>query len=1114
MRKTALAGWLAVLWLASTAPVRAVDTQDTRLLADPAVSADHIVFVYAYDLWVANLDGSGVRRLTSHPGRELSPRISPDGKTVAFTGEYDGNFDVYTIPLEGGTPTRLTWHPSDDVVQDFTPDGREVLFSSWRNATAPRAEQLFTVPVTGGLPHQLPLPAAYAGSYSSDGSKLAYNPLSPAFRVWKNYRGGTASRIWVASLSDLKVEQVPQPAGRSNDIDPMWVAGALYFVSDRDGEFNLYRLDPATRTVTALTHFTDFPILAASAGGGRIIFEQAGYLHLFDPAKGTSRRLQIGVAADLVEARPRFVGDGDYLDSMDLSPSGARAVLCWREEILTVPAEKGDARNLTRTPGVAERAAAWSPDGKSIAYFSDASGEYQLVLASQDGKGTPKAYPLHGAGFYEKPHFSPDSRRVAYQDNSRTVWWLDLATGKETKVFTERYYSPLDTLTYGWSPDSRWITYTALSEAGFQQVWIYSLADGQSRAVTDGLADASDPVFDPSGKYLWFLASTDAGPLRSWFDQSNADARMTNTLYLAVLKKGELSPLAAESDEEKSGGEAPDAEKPSAADEGGGTARAKPKGKAAKPEAEKPTGDKPEVVIDFEGLTERIVAAQVEPGYHFGLQAATTGELYMLESGEALQIFNGGGNAKLVVYRLKDRKEQTLGEGLREFRLSADGKKLLLRTKGGLNIADAGGKLDLSAGKLATDQIRIQIDPRAEWRQMFVEAWRINRDYFYDPGMHGADWPAMRKKYEVFLPDLATRMDLNRVITWMLSEVSVGHHRVGGGERLYKAEGTKTGLLGADFELDSGRYRFAKVFGGLNWNPDLRSPLTEPGVEVKAGEYLLAVEGVPLSAADNVYQRFDQTAGRIVEITVGGSPDGKGSRTVKVVPIDDETALRNRDWVEGNLRRVEEATHGRVAYVYVPDTANDGYAYFKRYFFPQADREAVIVDERGNGGGQIADYYIDILRRRYIAHWATRYGEDLRTPAVSIEGPKVMLIDENAGSGGDLLPWMFRKFGLGKLIGRPTWGGLVGILGFPNLMDGGFVSAPNLGIWTEDGFVVENVGVAPDIEVEMLPSETTQGRDPQLEKAIETVMAELAAHPVKKPVRPPFPIRVRRPAAP
>jgi len=757
----------------------------------------------------------------------------------------------------------------------------------------------------------------------------------------------------------------------------------------------------------------------------------------------------------------------------------------FRGEIVTVPREKGDPRNITDSAGSHERAPAWSPDGRSIAHFSDESGEYALHIAPQDGKGAVRKIALDGAGFYENPKWSPDGTKISYTDNSRSLYWLDVASGRSHRIAQDEIYGPLSPPDHSWSPDSRWIAYTRNNVTNIHRVFVYSPARDESYPVTDGLSEVFDPVFDASGKYLYLVASTNAGPVIHWFAQSNQDMEMTGTIYIVVLQKGTPSPLAKESDEEVPDGEG--SEDGDESDEGAPTVR-----------------------IDFDDLDQRILALPLEPAGYRSLTPGPAGKLYYLRAEGGFAAFGGPiGEQSLAVFDLEEREQKQLVADVQAFALSADKKRVLYRSGSNWHIADAAG-IEQGEGRIAADAVEVRIDPRAEWRQIYDEAWRINRDYFYDPNMHGADWAALREKYAAFLPHVAARSDLNRLLMWLHSELAVGHHRVGGGDSPEEAESIPGGLLGADFEIADGRYRFAKVYGGLNWNPDLRSPLTEPGVEVQAGEYLLAVAGEDLRPPENLYSRFENTAGQIVEITVGPNADGSGARTVQVVPLESEIALRNRDWVEGNLRRVHEATDGRVAYVYVPNTAGAGHAYFKRYFFPQTDKDAIIIDERHNGGGLLADYYIDILKRQFIANWAMRYGADLRTPQGAILGPKVMLIDETAGSGGDLLPWMFRKFELGTLIGRRTWGGLVGILGFPTLMDGGVITAPNLAIWTEDGWVVENEGVPPDIEVEQYPADVIAGRDPQLEKAIELILEQLEATPPATLDRPPFPIRVRR----
>jgi tricorn protease len=873
----------------------------------------------------------------------------------------------------------------------------------------------------------------------------------------------------------------------------MWLGDTVYFRSDRNGEFNLFSFNTRSKQVAQLTRHTDFPVLYAAAGNGRIIYEQAGSLHILETPNGRSRKLTIGIASDLRETRPRFVKGVRWIRDADLSPTGARAVLEFRGEIVTIPGEKGDVRNLTNSTGAHDRDPSWSPDGRSIAWFSDRSGEYQLYVGSQDGKGEPRAITVAGEGFYSDPVWSPDSQKIAYWDNSQSVYWVDVASGVSKTVASQPIYTPAVMIGYDWSPDSKWLAYAMNNKANISTVYAYSVEQGKSLQVSDGLSDVSDPVFDKSGKYLFFLGSTDAGPVRDWFALSNSDMRATSSIYLAVLQNDVVSPLARESDEEKPAA-TPDSPAPAETK--------KPDAAPAPVPEEKPSAKNAPFRIDFEGLEFRILDLPIPRGDLSNLQVGTAGQIYYLKTVDSVTSLNR--------YDLTTRKNETLSPAV-TYSVSADGKKLLYvnsATNGSWSIVPTTKSVNPAEGRIPVDSIEVRIDPLAEWKQIFDEAWRINRDYFYAPNMHGVDWKKQRDKYAAFLPHLATRADLNRILQWMSSELSVGHHRVNGGDALTEPKNVPGGLLGADYEVANGRYRLKKVYGGLNWNPQLRAPLTEPGVNAKAGEYILAVNGRDLRPPTNLYSLFENTSGRIVELTLGPNGDGTGSRTVQVVPVGNETNLRNRDWIEGNLKKVEKATGGRVAYVYVPNTAAAGYTSFKRYFYPQVDKDAIIIDERFNGGGSVADYYIDILRRPFIANWAMRYGADMRTPFASIQGPKAMLIDETAGSGGDLLPWMFRKYKMGPLIGKRTWGGLVGTLGFPQLMDGGSITAPNLAFWTpEDGWAVENEGVPPDIEVEQTPADVIAGRDPQLEKAIEVVMAELKKNPPRPAPRPAYPVK-------
>ncbi len=1065
------------------------DADNTRLLAQPTVSATHVAFTYDRDLWIADRDGSNARRLTSHEGIEASPRFSPDGESIAFSAEYDGNIDVYLMSIQGGAPRRLTYHPSPDYVEGFTPDGKSVLFSSTRNTFTRRYRKLFTISTVGGFPEQLAIPNGLRASYSPDGKQIAYIPIAERFTQWKNYRGGTTSRIWIYDTADHSVQQVRQPAGRCNDTDPVFIGNLVYFRSDRNGEFNLFSFDPATEAIEQLTSYDDFPINRLTESKHSIIYQQSGYLHLFDPRNKKSTQLKIGISTDMTEVRPRLATGSRWIRNASISPSGARAVLEYRGEIVTVPAEKGDVRNLTNSPGVHERSPAWSPDGKSIAYFSDAGGEYKLHIATQDGKGEVVQHEVEGHGFFSEPRWSPNGKMLTYLDNSHSLYMFDVERKQSTKIVSETHYGPgrFPGLFHDWSHDSKWVAYSVNTEALIQQIHVFNVEEGKSYAVTDGMSEVSQPVFDKSGKYLFFIASTDAGPVKHWFAMSNADMELSNSIYVAVLRDDDENPLAKESDEEETSSKE-DADD----DKEGKDAEDKDKAK-----------EKNEVRIDFDGLDQRILALPMSSAIHSNLRAGPAGQiLYISRDRE--------GESKLSSFSMKTRKATTLVEGASRVVVTPDGKKMLYAVGTNWSIHPTAGKPSPGSGRLNLGAIQVRIDPRAEWRQIFDEVWRINRDYFYAPNMHGADWPAMREKYRPLLDHCVTRGDVNRVLMWMCSELAVGHHRVGGGDVRPDATRIPGGLLGADFEIHDDRYRISKVFGGLNWNGAMRAPLTEPGVRVKAGDYVLSINGAEVTNQDNIFQHLENSAGKSVEIRVGSKADGSDARTVSVVPISSESALRNRNWVEGNLRRVHEATDGRVAYVYVPNTSTSGHTYFKRYFFPQTDKQAIIVDERFNGGGQVADYYIDHLRRPYISHWATRYGKDFATPTGAIFGPKVMLIDETAGSGGDLLPWMFNKLQLGKLVGKTTWGGLVGTLGFPVLMDGGVVTAPNLAIWTEDGFIVENVGVPPDVEVEQYPADVIAGRDPQLEKAIEIILKDLEENPPKKHRKPAFPIRVRK----
>lgn len=1073
------------------------------LFRNPSISRTQVVFEYGGDLWIAPRTGGAAARLTTGPGYETNPLFSPDGTQIAFTGQYDGSVDVFVVPAAGGVPKRLTWHPGNDTAVAWTPDSQRVVFASSRSANTLRYAQLFTISIHGGPETRLPLPAGYEAAYSPDGKRLAYVPMGRAFSAWKRYRGGMTTPVWIADLETSKVEKVPRD--NSNDYCPMWTGGKVWFLSDREGVVTLYSYDPQSRKVARAVENKGGDFKSASAGPDAIVLEQLGALHLFDLKSSKLTPLNITVSGDLAEVRERYVKIGQRLINPGISPTGVRAVFEGRGEILTVPAEKGDPRILTNSPGVMERDPAWSPDGKSIAYFSDASGEYELHIAPHDGKGEVKKIRIEDKPtFYRSPLWSPDSRKIAFLDAHLNLWVLDVESGKASKADKDRVWGR--NVAPSWSPDSKWLAYTKTLKNYMGAIFVHNLAESKSTQITDGMSDARNPAWDRDGKHLYFTASTDSGPAIQPDIQSGARTS-TSSVYLVVLSKSDPSPLAPESDEEKAvDAPKPDAAKPEA-----------PKPEAPKPDAAKPAAPPaPEVKIDFENLLQRVLALPMPPRRYVGLQAGKAGTLFALEAPQSAP----GQPFGLNVHRfdLKERRSDVPLNGVTGFVLAHNGEKALYRQGTNWIIAPirpmpprtAPPTPAPSAGPppapLKTADLEVKINPREEWAQMYRDAWRIQRELFYDPGLHGVNVADFQAKYQKYLGGVASRRELTYLFQDMMGEVSVGHLNVGGGEQP-EVKTVQTGLLGADYEVANGRYRFQRIFSGENWNPNLTAPLTQPGVNVNAGDYLLAVDGREVTAKESVYSFFEAKAGKQVVIRVGPSPDGQGARDVTVVPVPSEAGLRNLAWIEDNRRKVEKATNGRVAYIYMPDTAFGGLTNFNRYFYAQVGKEAAIVDERYNGGGALATDIVNLLIQKPLSRVATRDGEDELQPQGAIYGPKAMIINEWAGSGGDAMPWYFRRAGAGPLIGKRTWGGLVGRAGAPQLMDGGIVTAPSSAVWdpATSKWIAENVGVEPDIEVENDPESVRQGRDPQLEKAIEVVMAELAKKPHVEPKRPAYP---------
>ena len=1086
------------------------------LLRFPTVSKTQIVFNYAGDLWIVSRDGGDARRLTSDVGEETNPAFSPDGSLVAFTGEYDGNKDVYVIPSTGGVPKRLTYHPADDFVLGWTPDGKKILYSSWGNSFRHFEFQLYTVPVEGGFPSQLPIPIGIEASFSPDGSHLAYVPHEQWQEAWKRYHGGQTTPIWIADLKDSSITKVPRD--NSNDHYAMWVGDTVYFLSDRNGPVSLFAYDTKTKQVSEALHSDGLDFKTASPGPDAIVIEQFGAIKLYDLNTHQAKNVPIRVTGDLEAVRPHFAKvDPKRIQNFGLSPSGARAVFEAWGEIFTVPTDKGDIRNLTHSPAIADRDPAWSPDGKSIAYFSDESGEYDLAIRDQNGLGTVRHINLgNPPSFFYTPTWSPDSKKIAYTDKRLQLWYVDLDK-PAPKLLDSDYFGGFGTtqLSQTWSPDNKWIAYAKGLPSGQHAIFLYSLEQGKNFQVTDGMSDAQNPVFDVNGKYLYFTASTDIALSSAGLDMSSDEHPVTRSVYLAVLSKDEKSPLAPESDEEKSKEEKKadeDKSKDSTADKAKDKAKPEEKSAADKNEKDKKKEEPVVVKIDIEGIQQRILSLPIPGKNYVNLLPGKTGILFLAE-GPMVFTEDNQENPSLTLQKfdLSKRKVDKFIEDVSDFTVSRDGEKILYRKGDSWTTASTddppnpGAPPKPGIGPLKLDDWKVYVEPRAMWKQIYNETWRIERDFFYDPHYHGLDLAKVKKKYEPYLDGIASRSELTYLFQECLGEMTVGHMFVGGGEKP-EVKKVNVGLLGADFSLENGRYRIAKVFDGENWNPGLQAPLTQPGVNVKAGDYILAINGRDLHSSDDIFSFFQNTAGKQVVLKVGPNAEGKDSRDVTVVPEHSEENLRHLAWIENNRRRVDQATGGRVAYVYVPNTAGAGYTSFNRYFFSQVGKEAAIIDERFNEGGQLADYIIDYLKRPLMSKVVTREGHDWSSPSEAIYGPKVMIINEMSGSGGDALPWYFRKAGLGPLVGKRTWGGLVGIGGYPELIDGGRVTAPRAAIYGLNGdWEVENHGIPPDVEVELDPAAWRQGHDAQLEKAIEVVMQQLKEHPLPEIKRPPYP---------
>jgi len=1124
-----LKNWVA-LWLVACACVAlGQNTQEARLMRFPDIYKDKVVFMYGGDLWLASTSGGAARRITTNPGRELFPKFSPDGKWIAFTGQYDGNFNVYVMPAEGGQPKQLTFyqgsaHPLNDrmgihdEVVTWTPDSKRIVFLSRRDATNGWIKRPFTVSIDGGLPEPLPVKEGGLTSFSPDGTKIAYNQIFRNFRTWKRYTGGLAQSITIYDLKNNTSEDVPHTEW--TDTFPMWHGNAIYFSSDRGPEhhFNLYSYDLGSKQIEQLTHFNDFDVMWPSLGPDAIVFENAGYLYAFDFQSKQPKKLALSVPGERDQSMKHWTSVSKNITDFDISPDGKRAVFSARGDVFTVPAKEGSIRNLTRTPGIREKLVAWSPDSKWIAYISDRSGEDELYIAPQDGLGKEQQITSGHKGFMFQPVWSYDSKKLAWADQTLRLWYVEVTEKKPMEVDRAKYG---EITNYSWSPDSKWLAYDKPAESLYSFVNLYSLADRKITPVTTTMYNSFAPTFDPDGKYLYFLSDRDFNEVLGNVDFEFANPKTTR-VYIVTLKRDEPSPFKPQSDEagkkeEKKDEASTSTEEGKSKEEGKESKeKSKPAGKESK-EKEKP----PEFRIDLDGIQDRIVALPGEPAVIRSFSAAKGFIYFATAPAQGLSGPIPGEASAVHAYDLKERKNKVLIEEVERFALSFDGTKLLYESGPPGGAAGAEGvaahsygiidaKPDekpkkVGDGALALTGMRAEVDPPQEWKQMFNEVWRQERDYFFEPSMNGVDWEKLREKYSQLLPYVSDRYSLTYILGEMIGELSNSHTYVGGGD-YPDIHPVNVGLLAADFEPDqaSGMYRFKKIYSGENWHPNLRSPLTEPGVNVKEGDYLIAVNGRALRVPEDPYELFVNTANETVTLTVNSKASEDGSHTVQVKPIADEADIRELNWVESNRKKVEAATNGRVGYVYLPDMGDSGLNAFVKQFFPQIRKEGLIIDVRYNGGGFVDQLIFERLRRILAGMDRARNWEPGTVPPNVFNGSMVCITNHYAASDGDLFSYFFKYYKLGPLIGERTWGGVRGIRGNIPLIDGGYITRPEFARYGLDSkWVVENRGVQPDIVVENRPEQVVSGKDPQLDKALELVMKEIQEHPKKLPPPPP-----------
>jgi tricorn protease len=1091
---------LAVGLLLVSAPETRGQEAGARLLRQPDLSARHVVFTYGSDVWIADRSGGVARRLTSTPAVESNPRFSPDGTTVAFSSNRSGSFAVYVVPAVGGMPERLTWHPSAAYVRGWSPDGNNVLYATARDTAPVGHERLWTVPRTGGPSQQLPAPMAHNGSYAADGERIVIDRISRWDVEWRNYRGGQNTPLTILNLETL--EEVRLANERTVDIQPLWMGDTIFFLSDRDWTSNVWAYDTTGGEFRQVTEYEGADVKWLTGHGGTLAIEREGWIWLIDAASGEATQLDITVRGDFPWAATQWEDAGRGAGAASLSPTGKRAVFQARGEIFTVPVEKGDPRNLTRSSGFANRAPVWSPDGAEVAWFEDSPSGYSLVIAPQDGMGDRRTISIGESKMAWEPTWAPDGSRIAFVDDDVRVRVVDVEAGTIRTVDLGGNNLERGGMGLEWSPDSMWLAYSKSFSNNFRRVVVWSRADGTTAPITDMMADAMMPTWDRDGRHLYFLASTDVALGSGWANTSSMGADPRYGAYLTILRSDDPSPFPPQSDEE------PEPEKePEVVQEAEGAESEEPESADADEDGADDGADDgaaDAVRIDFEGIERRIVALPMPVARYRSLVAGPEGSAFIGES------VDGQPGLTLHKFVVEDREASEFASGISQVSASTDGSKLLYRANGRWRVV--GSQRPPSGGDGFLDvSLRVRVDRMVEWQQIFDEAWRYQRDYFYDPDLHGRDWDVVRDRYAPLVPYVRHRADLNYILDQMNGELSVGHSFVFGGD-MPDVESSTTGLLGADLVADSGRWQIRRIYTLESWNPGLSAPLDRPGLGVTEGEYLVGVDGVELTVGRDPFELFDGTAGRQTVLHVNSAPSMDGSRTVTVEPIRSENALRQRAWVEDNRRRVDALSDGRLAYVWVPNTSGAGVVSFNRYYFAQQDKLGAVIDERFNGGGLLDDYMVDLMTRSLRAAITNEVpgGAPMRLPA-GILGPKALLINEYAGSGGDFFPWIFRQQRVGPLVGKRTWGGLVKSSVHYGLVDGGALTAPDNAIFDplEDVWVGENMGIPPDIEVWMDARSVSEGRDPQLERAVEVVLDLLREQP--EIVAPEFSTPARKP---